>query len=99
MQEKYSQAYRYDLNKGKKSSKWTTDFEAMALKTVIVVSVSGNLSVDMQRAGPGRSKTFDGEGDGSYGDNKLMLLPPAQDPFQIEQQEEEEPEDVDIEDM
>ena len=32
---KYSQAYRYDLNKGKKSSKWTTDFEAMALKTVI----------------------------------------------------------------
>lgn len=49
---KYSQAYRYDLNKGKKSSKWTTDFEAMALKTVIKLLLSkwGILSVDMQRA-------------------------------------------------
>lgn len=37
---KYSQAYRYDLNKGKKSSKWTTDFEAMALKTVIKLLLS-----------------------------------------------------------
>lgn len=44
---KYSQAYRYDLNKGKKSSKWTTDFEAMALKTVIKLLLSkwGILSV------------------------------------------------------
>lgn len=98
---KYSQAYRYDLNKGKKSSKWTTDFEAMALKTVIKLLLSkwGILSVDMQRAIQDDQKTFDGEGDGSYGDNKPDALPPAQDPFQIEQQEEEEPEDVDIEDM
>ena len=49
---KYSQSYRYDINKGKKSSKWTTDFEAMALKTVIKLLLSkwGILSVDMQRA-------------------------------------------------
>ena len=32
---KYSTAYRYDLENNKKGSKWTTDFEAMALKTVI----------------------------------------------------------------
>lgn len=49
---KYSQAYRYDIEKNKKGSKWTTDFEAMALKTVIKLLLSkwGILSVDMQRA-------------------------------------------------
>lgn len=48
---KYSQAYRYDLNNNKKSSKWTTDFEAMALKTVIKLLLSkwGILSVDILR--------------------------------------------------
>ena len=58
---KYSQAYRYDLNKGKKSSKWTTDFEAMALKTVIKLLLSkwGILSVDMQRAIQDDQKTYD----------------------------------------
>lgn len=101
---KYSQAYRYDLNKGKKSSKWTTDFEAMALKTVIKLLLSkwGILSVDMQRAIQDDQKTFDEEGNGSYGDNKPDALPTAQDPFQSEQQddeEDEEPEDLDIEDM
>lgn len=101
---KYSQAYRYDLNKNKKSSKWTTDFEAMALKTVIKLLLSkwGILSVDMQRAIQDDQKTFDEEGNGSYGDNKPDALPTAQDPFQSEQQddeEDEEPEDLDIEDM
>lgn len=49
---KYSTAYRYDLENNKKGSKWTTDFEAMALKTVIKMLLSkwGMLSVDMQRA-------------------------------------------------
>lgn len=101
---KYSQSYRYDLNKGKKSSKWTTDFEAMALKTVIKLLLSkwGILSVDMQRAIQDDQKTFDESGEGSYGDNKPDALPQAQDPFQIEQNEvmeEEEPEDINIEDM
>lgn len=97
---KYSQAYRYDLNKGKKSSKWTTDFEAMALKTVIKLLLSkwGILSVDMQRAIQDDQKTFDGEGSGGYGDNKQDIIE-AQDPFQAEQPEEEETEDVNIEDM
>ena len=37
---KYSTAYRYDLENNKKGSKWTTDFEAMALKTVIKMLLS-----------------------------------------------------------
>ena len=69
---KYSQAYRSDLNKGKKNSKWTTDFEAMALKTVIKLLLSkwGILSIDMQRAIQDDQKTFDEEGEASYGDNQ-----------------------------
>ncbi len=69
---KYSQAYRNDINNKKKSSKWTTDFEAMALKTVIKLLLSkwGILSVDMQRAIQDDQKTFDDEGNGNYGDNQ-----------------------------
>lgn len=97
---KYSQAYRYDLNKGKKSSKWTTDFEAMALKTVIKLLLSkwGILSVDMQRAIQDDQKTYDEEGNETYGDNKPDSVPEleAQDPFEVV---EEEPEDVDIDAM
>lgn len=97
---KYSQSYRNDISKGKKSSKWTTDFEAMALKTVIKLLLSkwGILSVDMQRAIQDDQKTFDGDGDGSYGDNKPDVIE-AQDPFQIEANDEEQQEDVDIENL
>lgn len=97
---KYSQSYRNDISKGKKSSKWTTDFEAMALKTVIKLLLSkwGILSVDMQRAIQDDQKTFDGDGDGSYGDNKPDVIE-AQDPFQIEVHDDEQPEDVDIENL
>ena len=49
---KYSQSYRYDLNGNKSSSKWSTDFDAMALKTVIKMLLSkwGILSIEMQKA-------------------------------------------------
>ena len=33
--EKYSQSYAYDLRSGKKSSVWSTNFDAMATKTVL----------------------------------------------------------------
>ena len=33
--EKYSASYKQDLKKGWTSSKWTTDFDAMAKKTVL----------------------------------------------------------------
>lgn len=75
MQESIPRRTRYDLNKGKKSSKWTTDFEAMALKTVIKLLLSkwGILSVDM-RDHTGRQKTYDEE-EGTYGDNKPDSVP------------------------
>lgn len=85
---KYSTAYRNDLNndkKGsnKKGSKWTTDFDAMALKTVIKLLLSkwGILSVDMQRAITDDQKTFDESGNEDYGDNKPDVIE-AEDPFQ-----------------
>lgn len=86
---KYSSAYRYDLDNNKKSSKWTTDFEAMALKTVIKLLLSkwGILSVDMQRAIQDDQKTFDDTGDGSYGDNQPDRLE-AVDPFAIPKNEQ-----------
>ena len=98
---KYSQAYRYDLDKGKKSSKWTTDFEAMALKTVIKLLLSkwGILSVDMQRAIQDDQKVYDEDGEGTYGDNKPDIVE-AQDPFETESTvDDSEVEDVDIENM
>lgn len=88
---KYSQAYRYDIDQGKKASKWTTDFEAMALKTVIKLLLSkwGILSVDMQRAIQDDQKVYDEEGEGTYGDNQPDIIE-AEDPFKIEQHDEEE---------
>lgn len=73
---KYSQAYRYDIEKKKKSSKWTTDFEAMALKTVIKLLLSkwGILSVDMQRAIQDDQKVYDDDGNGTYGDNQPDII-------------------------
>lgn len=90
---KYSQAYRSDLNDNKKNSKWSTDFQAMALKTVIKLLLSkwGILSVDMQRAIQDDQKTYDEEGAGSYGDNKPDLIE-AQDAFEVQ----EEPKDNQI---
>lgn len=89
---KYSQAYRYDIEKNKKGSKWTTDFEAMALKTVIKLLLSkwGILSVDMQRAIQDDQKVYDEDGNASYGDNQPDIVE-AEDPFAIEQNEEEPP--------
>ena len=104
---KYSKSYRSDLEKGEKKSKWSTDFEAMALKTVIkqLLSKWGILSIDMQRAVKDDQKTFDETGDGSYGDNKPDELPAPQDPFQTMQdegdgnEEEDVVEDLNIEEM
>lgn len=92
---KYSQSYRYDIEKKKTSSKWTTDFEAMALKTVIKLLLSkwGILSVDMQRAIQDDQKVYDEEGNGSYGDNKPDI-DEAQDAFEVSGQEIEEPSQV-----
>ena len=48
--EKYSQSYSYDLRNGKKSSVWSTNFDAMAKKTVLKLLLSkfGIISIDQQ---------------------------------------------------
>lgn len=102
---KYSQSYRYDLNDNKQSSKWTTDFDAMAKKTVIKMLLSkwGILSVEMQKAIVDDQKDFDEEGEGEYGDNQPDVIA-AEDPFenkpeQIEKQEHPEAEEAEFLDI
>ena len=48
--EKYSQSYAYDIRTGRKSSVWTTNFDAMAKKTVLkkLLSTFGIISIDQQ---------------------------------------------------
>lgn len=50
--EKYSQSYGYDKRSGKKSSPWSTNFDAMASKTVLkkLLNSWGILSADMAQA-------------------------------------------------
>lgn len=84
---KYSQAYRYDINNSKKTSQWTTDFETMALKTVIKLLLSkwGILSIDMQRAIQDDQKVYDDEGNECYGDNQPDVIE-TQDAFEIQKE-------------
>lgn len=60
---KYSASYKNDLSKGWNSSRWSTDFHVMALKTVIKLLLSkwGILSVDMQKAMVADQKVFNGD--------------------------------------
>ena len=92
---KYSQSYRNDLKDNKKKSKWSTDFEAMALKTVIKLLLSkwGILSVDMQRAIQDDQKIYDEAGNGNYDDNQPDNIE-AEDPFLIEQKDDDEAEET-----
>ncbi len=50
--ERYSQSYAYDLRSGRKSSVWSTNFDAMARKTVLkrLLSNFGIISIDQQSA-------------------------------------------------
>lgn len=59
--EKYSQSYSYDKRNGKKSSPWTTNFDAMASKTVLkkLLSTWGILSADMAEAIQGDQSVVD----------------------------------------
>lgn len=69
---KYSSAYRKDLYEKTKTSQWSINFDTMAKKTVLKLLLSrwGVLSVTMQRAIEADQKTFDANGNGSYGDNQ-----------------------------
>lgn len=50
--EKYSQSYAYDIRSGRKASVWSTNFDAMAKKTVLkkLLSNFGVISIDQQSA-------------------------------------------------
>lgn len=92
---KYSQAYRYDKNYGKEESKWSTDFDAMALKTVIKLLLSkwGILSVEMQRALEDDQKVFDENGNTEYTDNPSGSAQDIDEPIDVFSEEtQEEPE-------
>ena len=83
---KYSQSYRMDISKNKKSSRWSTDFDAMAKKTVLKLLLSkwGVLSVDMQKAIQDDQKVYNSDGTGDYVDNKDSKTEDvATDPFNM----------------
>lgn len=68
----YSKSYRYDLNNGKKSSVWSTNFDAMAKKTMIRMLLSkwGIMSVEMQQAYINDMSVIDEDGTARYVDNQ-----------------------------
>nr|DAE92098.1 MAG TPA: RecT protein [Myoviridae sp. ct5xZ3] len=94
---KYSMSYRNDIEKNKKSSKWTTDFESMALKTVIKLLLSkwGILSIEMQNAIRDDQKTYDEYGNGTYGDNQQDAIE-TENVFGIEDKEQTPEEDPEL---
>jgi recombination protein RecT len=75
---RYSQSYGYDLRENKKSSKWSTDFEPMALKTVTKLNLKKHapLSVEIQKAIE-YDEAIDVEGEIKYPDSVSAALPPA----------------------
>jgi len=91
----YSKAYGYDSKEKKQTSNWSTNFHAMARKTVIKLLLSkwGILSIDMQRALTEDQKIYDNEG--SYSDNPQTDTNKIADPFEkkeIEMKKKPEPE-------
>ena len=81
---KYSQSYRYDINGGKQSSRWSTDFDAMAKKTVIKLLLSkwGILSVEMQKAIEDDQKVYGADSGEQYSDNQPDVVE-AENPFEL----------------
>ena len=72
---KYSSSYRYDLNNNKTGSKWSTDFDAMAKKTLIrqLIGKWGIMSVVMQQAYERDMAVVDEYGNAVYVDNQRDL--------------------------
>lgn len=70
-----SSAYRYDLESGKKSSPWSTNFDAMAQKTMIKTLIRkwGVKSTEMQEAITNDGTVIDESGQAVYVDNQPNL--------------------------
>ncbi len=76
---KYSQSYNYDINRGGKASTWSTNFDAMATKTVLKLLIGkyGIMSVDMESSNLAAAMKADGgaidaNGNIEYVDNKTI---------------------------
>jgi len=76
---KYSQSYAYDKNRGGKMSPWTTNFDAMATKTVLKLLIAkyGIMSIDTESSNLARALqadggTIDANGNIEYVDNKTI---------------------------
>jgi len=70
---RYSQSFGYDIRQHKASSNWSTDFRAMAQKTVLknMLSKWGILSTEIQDAIISDQKVYDGvNSEGTYADNE-----------------------------
>ena len=78
----YSASYKSDLKKGWTTSKWTTDFDAMAKKTVLKLLLSrwGVLSIEMQKAIQDDQKVYSEDGNEEYTDNQ-HIKEEVPDPF------------------
>lgn len=102
---RYSQSYRNDIEKGWTLSKWTTDFNDMAKKTVIkqLITKWGAMTTEMQQAVIQDQKIYDEDGEGAYDDNMPDIVE-AEDAFaaaEIEQKRNDEdvPQEVKAEEV
>lgn len=88
---RYSQTYSSKLDYIRNSSKWTTDFDAMAKKTVLKLLLSkyAPLSVEMQTAIQNDQAVIDDQGEAQYLDN-----PEEQTPENIQEAVEAKKEDM-----
>lgn len=77
---RYSQTYKSTLAYIKEQSKWTTDFDAMALKTVIKLNLSKNgvLSTELQDAIRADQSVMREENKYEYADNEEKAILDAQ---------------------
>lgn len=84
---RYSQTYKSNIADIKKQSKWTTDFDAMALKTVIKLNLSKNgvLSTELQDAIRADQSVMREENKYEYTDNDEQVIIDAQKAAEVAQ--------------
>ena len=77
--QRYSQAYSYDKRNGYKNSPWSTNFDAMATKTVLKLLIAkyGIMSIDMESSNLATALAADGaaidaNGKYDYVDNQTI---------------------------